>query len=249
MYNAKKPSDTELPSTVRLLKSTIVAAVAALVLLVTLVMPAEYGIDPTGIGGITGLTRMGEIKMALAAEAEAEEQALAAALDGSATPAVVAPVTTQAVAPTPEPATVTAEPIAAAPVTETTNAVQPGTPDVAAAAPAATDTASAMRSDEMQVSLAPGEGTEIKVTLARGKTVEYSWQSVGGIANFDVHGDSALLDIDYHNYSRGAEQSSSGVLEAAFDGNHGWFWRNRTANPITVTLQTRGEYTDIKHLE
>ena len=234
MYNANKPSDTELPSTVRLLKSTIVAAVAALVLLVTLVMPAEYGIDPTGIGDITGLTRMGEIKMALAAEAEAEGQALAAALDGSTAPVAVAPVATQAAAPIPAPSPVVAE---------------PDTVEIATAIPAPTDTTPTLRSDEIRVSLAPGEGTEIKVTLARGKTVEYSWQSIGGIANFDVHGDSAPLDIDYHSYSRGAEQSSSGVLEAAFDGNHGWFWRNRTANPITVTLQTRGEYTDIKHLE
>ena len=101
----------------------------------------------------------------------------------------------------------------------------------------------------MQVSLAPGVGREIKVTMAQGKTVEYSWQSEGGIANFDIHGDSAALDIDYHSYSRGAEQSSSGVLEAAFDGNHGWFWRNRTDNPIVVKIQTRGEYTDIFLLE
>jgi len=101
----------------------------------------------------------------------------------------------------------------------------------------------------MQVTLAPGEGTEIKVTLAKGKTVTYSWQSSGGPANFDVHGDSVALNIEYQSYSRGAEQRSEGVLEAAFDGNHGWFWRNRTPETITVTLQTRGEYTDIKHLE
>ena len=237
MNNANKPSDTELPSTVRLLKSTIIAVVVALVLLVTLVMPAEYGIDPTGIGGVTGLTRMGEIKMALAAEADAEELALAAALDGS------APSIATEVAQTPAPSPVTPP----APVTPEVAA--PVTPEAVAAEPVASAIAATIRNDEMQVSLAPGEGTEIKVTLARGKTVEYSWQSNGGIANFDVHGDSAPLEIDYHSYSRGAEQSSSGTLEAAFDGNHGWFWRNRTANPITVTLQTRGEYTDIKHLE
>lgn len=239
MYNANKPSDTELPSTVRLLKSTIVAAVAALVLLVTFIMPAEYGIDPTGIGSVTGLKRMGEIKMALAAEAEAEQQALAAALSGLAVPVAVAPAVNQLPAPV-----VVPEPAPATPELE-----MPVISEAASAAQAPTEPAPVLRSDEMQVSLAPGEGTEIKVTMAKGKTVEYSWQSSGGIANFDVHGDSVLLAIDYHSYSRGAEQSSSGELEALFDGNHGWFWRNRTANPITVTLQTRGEYTDIKHLE
>ena len=30
------------------------------------------------------------------------------------------------------------------------------------------------------------------------------------------------------------------MLEAAFDGKHGWFWRNRTDKPVTVTLHTEG---------
>tara|TARA_R110002020_G_scaffold232768_2_gene444272 strand:+ start:11459 stop:11578 length:120 start_codon:yes stop_codon:yes gene_type:complete len=38
------------------------------------------------------------------------------------------------------------------------------------------------------------------------------------------------------------------VLEAAFDGNHGWFWRNRTGSPVTVTLKTDGDYSDFKRM-
>ena len=104
-------------------------------------------------------------------------------------------------------------------------------------------------SHEMQVTLAPNEGTEIKVTLAKGKTVEYTWFTDGGRANFDAHGDSKELEIDYHSYEKGAAERSEGVIEAAFDGHHGWFWRNRTAETFTVTLQTSGEYTEIQRLE
>ena len=32
--------------------------------------------------------------------------------------------------------------------------------------------------------------------------------------------------------------SVNGVLEAAFDGNHGWYWRNRDTNDVTVTVRT-----------
>ena len=35
-----------------------------------MVLPAEYGIDPTGVGRVLGLTQMGEIKEELADEAE-----------------------------------------------------------------------------------------------------------------------------------------------------------------------------------
>lgn len=70
MHNVNIPPASELPSAGRLIKSTIVAAIAAGVILVSIVMPAEYGIDPTGMGKILGLQKMGEIKTALAREAE-----------------------------------------------------------------------------------------------------------------------------------------------------------------------------------
>ncbi|UWN50052.1 hypothetical protein ASALC70_02270 [Alcanivorax sp. ALC70] len=75
MYNTDIPKREELPSTAKLIRSTIIAAIVALVLLVTVVMPAEYGIDPTGAGRALGLTEMGEIKEQLADEAAADEEA------------------------------------------------------------------------------------------------------------------------------------------------------------------------------
>jgi len=205
MYNANIPSGSELPSTAKLVKSTMLAAIIACMLLITVVMPAEYGIDPTGAGESLGLKKMGEIKVALAREAMAS----VAESKPSIPQAVSSP----------------------------------------AQAPAAVEQSVAKRSDEMRTTLAPNEGAEIKVALAKGKKVEYSWSSDGGRANFDVHGDSKELNIKYHGYGKGSEQKSEGVIVAAFDGEHGWFWRNRTSGTITVILKTSGDYTDIKRMK
>ncbi|MFT7245017.1 MAG: hypothetical protein ACI82A_002382 [Candidatus Azotimanducaceae bacterium] len=70
MHNVDRPKDTELPSSKQLIKSTALALVTALILLVTVILPAEYGVDPTGIGQTLGLKKMGEIKRQLASEAE-----------------------------------------------------------------------------------------------------------------------------------------------------------------------------------
>ncbi len=78
------PTYPEIPSARRLLRSTAVAAVAALLILVTVVLPAEYGIDPTGVGRVLGLTRMGEIKTRLAREAVADQAADDAAAEAEA---------------------------------------------------------------------------------------------------------------------------------------------------------------------
>ncbi len=200
MHNTNIPSDREVPSTGKLIKSTIFAAVAAGILLVTVVMPAEYGVDPTGAGNLLGLQKMGEIKVSLAEEA-AEDVSKANA------------------------------------VTAKVEVLEADIPNA--------DT----QNHEMIFTLAPNEGTEIKVTMIKGGIVKYTWWTDGGKANFDVHGDSKALDVDYHKYYKGSDQKREGGLEAAFDGSHGWFWRNRTSSDMTITLQTSGEYTDIKRVE
>jgi hypothetical protein len=46
----------EIPSKTKILQATVIAMAIAMVLLFTAVLPAEYGIDPTGTGAALGLT-------------------------------------------------------------------------------------------------------------------------------------------------------------------------------------------------
>ena len=220
MYNSDSPTRAELPSSKQLLRSTILAAVAAVVLLVAVVLPAEYGVDPTGIGRVLRMTEMGEIKQQLAADAAADAAAPSAAL--------------------PQVAGKAADGMAIA------NAAQPSTP-APAPAPVAVAAPKIEWRDEMPVTLTPGEGTEIKLKMVQGAKVQYLWVVEGGQVNFDTHGDALGKSISYEK-GRGVA-SDEGVLEAAFTGNHGWYWRNRGQANVKVILRTRGEYTDIKQMK
>lgn len=60
-------NDIDTPSKTSIVRATFVAGVIALLLLVGVVFPAEYGLDPTGIGDLLGLTRLGQAKAAGAA--------------------------------------------------------------------------------------------------------------------------------------------------------------------------------------
>jgi hypothetical protein len=231
MYNSKAPNPNELPSSARLIKSTIAAALGAAFLLVAFVMPAEYGVDPTGIGRVTGLQKMGEIKMSLAQEAAAEEEAKQAALTVPAATTLTS-VTLEVPPATPStPAQVAVQTPAAEPVLVSTEPEAP----------------SAWR-DKMSITLAPNQGAEVKVNLRKGEVVEFAWSSNAGKANFDIHGDSKTLGIDYHGYGKGSSTHEEGSITAAFDGSHGWFWRNRSGAPLTVTLQTKGSYATINRV-
>ncbi|HCT5750008.1 MULTISPECIES: transmembrane anchor protein [Pseudomonas] len=220
MFNTKLPTLNELPSTAQLLRSTIIAAIIACVLLVTVVMPSEYAIDPTGVGRALGLTQMGEVKIQLADEARADEVA--------------------AQTPTPPPA----ETIAAAPTTPAAPAEVIPAPEQ----PAAPEQAALQH--EMSITLSPNQGAEVKLEMKQGAKVNYRWTANGGVVNYDTHGDPYNAPRDfYHGYGKGrSTPEDTGVLEAAFDGKHGWFWRNRTSKPVTVTLRTQGDYISIKRV-
>ena len=69
--NAVLPPDA-VPSTRALVRATIVMVVFAIMLFVCAVLPAEYNIDPTGIGQLTGLKEIGEIKEQARKEAAGE---------------------------------------------------------------------------------------------------------------------------------------------------------------------------------
>ncbi len=222
MYNTDIPSRAELPSTRQLIRSTIIAAVSAVILLFTVVLPSEYGVDPTGIGRALGLTEMGEIKTRLAQEAAEDEAATKAA--NAAPDAAPAQTGKEAAAP-------------AAPAVVAT-AGQPAAP----AAPA-----TAQWRDELSFTLTPGQGTEIKMKMKEGEKALFAWTVQGGVVNFDTHGDALGKSISYEKGR--AVASDEGELVAAFTGNHGWFWRNRGQADVTVTLKTGGAYSDIKRIK
>ncbi|MEW6016945.1 MAG: transmembrane anchor protein [Pseudomonadota bacterium] len=205
MSNIHKPDPAELPSTGRLLRSTAIAAAVAAGLLVTVVLPAEYAIDPTGVGRLIGLTQMGEVKVALAAEAEATALAVTA------------------------PVAVPAAPQAPAPAAAAATLVQP-----------------AAKVEEVTITLAPNQAAEFKAEMRKGATVDFRWSTDGPKLNFDTHGDGQ--GIKYHGYAKGSEAASEGQLTAAFDGAHGWFWRNRAGKPVTLTLRVSGDFARLKRV-
>ena len=225
MFNAEKPSLEELPSSAQLLKSTIIAAVSAVVILVTIVLPAEYGIDPTGVGRAIGLAEMGEIKTQLAEEAEADRMLDAAADEQSSLLGDFLGLF-----------------VGAAHAQEADPRSTAGAARAARMSDAA-KTAETWR-DEVTFTLAPGESAEWKLVMTEGQTAEYRMMVDGGRVNFDLHGHGSGQSVTYDR-GRGST-GNEGEIVADFDGEHGWFWRNRDSSPVTVTVQVRGEYAEFR---
>jgi hypothetical protein len=227
MYNTDIPTRAELPSSTQLLRSTAIAVVAAAGILVTVVLPAEYAIDPTGIGRMLRLTEMGEIKTQLAAEAEADR------LKDSQTAPAQSPAT-----PSPD---------------QRSSLIRTAIAGLFVSAAHAGDRlrvaqAPASRTDETVITLTPTEGVEYKLTMKAGAKVDFTWTARDGVVNYDMHGTpgAGAKEKSYKN-GRGSA-GEQGVLTAEFDGSHGWFWRNRGSKDVTITLKTTGAYGEIKRM-
>jgi hypothetical protein len=213
-----------------LLRATLGAAAVAAALVTLFWLPAEHGIDPTGLGGVMGLTRMGEIKQQLYTEAAADAAAETAA--------ALAP---RAAVSDPEllrrleaiEAQVSAIALALQATTE-----NPG------AAPSTEPASDPAWRDEVSYTLAPGEGVELKLVMQAGEVAEFYWTANGAVLNHDTHGHGSGQRITYERGRGVAEQQAQ--LEAAFTGKHGWFWRNRGEAPVTLTLRTRGQYSELQ---
>ncbi|OJU54816.1 MAG: hypothetical protein BGN93_09795 [Acinetobacter sp. 39-4] len=168
---------------------------------------------------------MGMIKQSLAQEAALQK---VARQDSGTTPEVVQK--TQPIASTAPASTIVKQ--------DQTPTITPAT------VPAAT------QKHEIEITLAPDEGAEVKMEMKKGAKASYEWTSKGGVVNFDVHGDPYNAPKSFfHGYKKGRQvESDQGVLEAAFDGKHGWFWRNREKQPVTIKLITKGDYMTIKRM-
>ena len=191
MNRSTLPPAGDLPTVHQLNRATLIALGAAIVILTTTILPAEYGTDPLGTGRLLGLTQMGEAK-----KAEAATEAGAATAFNPAAPAVTQP-------------------------TAQTNA----------------------QTAEVKITLQPDEGREVKADMNTGDRFTYRWSTGGPEVRFELHGEEHNAPADkYTSYEKGSSAGETGSFLAPFDGMHGWYWRNRTSAPVTITVTATGTF-------
>jgi hypothetical protein len=200
--------DWQAPTGKRVALSVLVAVVVAVVVLVTAVLPAEYGIDPTGVGTLMGLaelkapTRIIEIKDVLGGNETVREVEI---------PAFNEPV----------------------PLPNTAIHQSEDRP---------------IETRTVEITLGPGQETEVKAALRTSKVIVYTWTAVGGPVYCDLHGHDPAAGseffVRYREDQEGATEVT-GSLVAPFDGEHGWYWLNINEVPVTITLTVTGFFDDI----
>jgi hypothetical protein len=205
------------PTRGKIFKATAIALVVAAALLITAVLPAEYGIDPLGTGKALHLTDLAKADAAKPVEKPADPPPAKA---GEATN-TIAPVLV--------------------------SAADGGTPKVNGAFIAQPKV---YKIDSREMTLAPGEGMEIKYNMKKGAGLIYSWTASDKLL-FEFHGEPNVKPAGkegtdyYETYDiddKVGRVESHGTFVAPTSGIHGWFWQNKTSNPVTIKLVSSGFY-------
>ncbi|PKG55891.1 hypothetical protein [Shewanella sp. GutDb-MelDb] len=200
------PLSAPVHSNATLLKASIVATIIAAIVLVTAILPAEYNIDPTGIGQSLGLT-----KIATAAI----EPVIASTSSIKAGPGVMV---------------------------SSSSIVINDAPSVAEIKQTRTEMMG-LRQDTVDIIIAAGKGLEYKLLMNEGAHLEYEWRTNGAPLYFDFHGEPQGDKTGFfESFTITTSDQVKGTLTTPFAGAHGWYWKNKTSEPITVTLTTKGAY-------
>ena len=97
-------------------------------------------------------------------------------------------------------------------------------------------------SDTVKIPIKPDGELEYKLKMKTGETVVYSWKVDRGMVYYDLHGQPEDPKKSQRYKEVQEATSANGAMVAPFDGIHGWYFLNLTAQPLVVTLNVAGYY-------
>ena len=103
-----------------------------------------------------------------------------------------------------------------------------------------------MKSETLVITIDGDQGVEYKAIMDQGDAIVFAWKTDGGQAYYDFHAHQAGGNPDFFTrYDEGEGVASGGSIVAPYVGQHGWYWLNLEADPITITLEVAGDYNEL----
>ena len=101
------------------------------------------------------------------------------------------------------------------------------------------------KQDAVEFTLAAGEGMEYKYRLEKGAGMVYSWTATGPV-HYEMHSvpDGAPSTFAETFDKQDDRTGSHGTYTAPFPGIHGWYFANKTGQPVAIKMTTTGFYSE-----
>jgi len=105
----------------------------------------------------------------------------------------------------------------------------------------------AREDNNIEVLVKAGKGIEYKFKMLKYGKTKYEWSTNdGSILYSDMHGEIIMDDPPkeefFESYTEAYSNNMTGTLTAPFKGKHGWYFRNKNKEDVTVTIKLKGQY-------
>ena len=201
------------PSKAAIAKATAIALLVAAVLLITAVLPAEYGIDPLGTGKALHLTDLAKADITKVAVSSTPPAPMKT---GEAQPTIV---------PVLEPA-----PDGSAPTMKGTFIAQPNRYKIDSRE------IKLKPGEGMEIKYNMKKGAGLIYSWVASEKLLFEFHGAPNVQ--PVGKDYETYEID----NQVGKDQAHGTFIAPSSGVHGWFWENKSANEVTLKLVSAGFY-------
>lgn len=106
------------------------------------------------------------------------------------------------------------------------------------------------KSKTLELELPMDGMVEYKAIMRQGDSIVFDWTTDNGTVYYDFHGHDDAFGKDFFvRYEDSDSARQSGMIVAAFTGEHGWYWLNMNDGPTRITLRVAGFFDRIIKLE
>jgi hypothetical protein len=197
----------------KIIKATLISVIVGTLLLVIAVLPAEYGMDPTGAGNLLGFSK-------LYVPEAAGTNTLGAMVPGASNP------------------TIKLEKAGSGPnVERPAEADNPPPPTQLKSREDETKVVvPAGKGIEFKIDMLKYGKMKYEWTTSNGEVLYFDFHG-------EVKQEKKVKEVYFESYTIANSNNMVGTLLAPYDGKHGWFFRNTGSEDVTVNLRLKGQYS------
>ncbi len=97
--------------------------------------------------------------------------------------------------------------------------------------------------DTINITIPANGSKEYKFQMLENGVLEYAWKTDIEKLFYEFHGEPKGDTTGYFkSYEKNTADQATGILNAPFEGIHGWYWQNNTLSPVNIVLNVKGEY-------
>ena len=106
----------------------------------------------------------------------------------------------------------------------------------------------AEREDTVQLIIPAKQSLDYRLAMERDYDLDYTWTANGKTIYTELRGEPKDGNTPGKTFGKLTSTSGKGFFIIPFNGQFGWHWQNKTNQPVTIRLTTKGTYQVVGYL-